>query len=197
MLPEFLDLTKRFEAMFERDLRRLVRSRLGPGFSQMRQRRQFEGKTWVIQRPGAPAEPAGFKTSRAGFKLTIEQIANLTMQDIVRLLNETATEMAEQIGRNIVSSMDATLEKHGRTMDSGGQPMSAELLLKMLESIEMAFEDGGPNFQLHVHPDMLPKAQEVSAELFRNPELNQRYRDLLDRKWEEWRAREIDRSLDG
>ena len=46
-------------------------------------------------------------------------------------------------------------------------------------------------------PLLLEKAQEAGARLMNDPELNKRYTEVMAEKWEEWRARESDRGLDG
>jgi hypothetical protein len=91
--------------------------------------------------------------------------------------------------------MDRTLEKYDRVMKLG--PPSPETLLKMIANSEVSFDDDGPRFTIVVPPSLLEKAQEAGARLMSDPDLNKQYTELMAQKREEWRAREIDRGLDG
>ena len=67
----------------------------------------------------------------------------------------------------------------------------------MISNSEVSFDDDGPRFTIVVPPSLLEKAQEAGARLMNDPELNKRYTEVMAEKWEEWRARESDRGLDG
>jgi predicted transcriptional regulator len=197
MLPDYVDLKQRFGKLFNRFLVSRVEHRLGPTFANVRRRRQFEGTTWSIKRPGVPEEPSGFQETAANMKLSFEEIARITLDDLLKRLDDLAEQMSREMGRRFFTSIDTTLKKHGRTVNTGGRPPSAEGILRLLEDMEISFERGDHGIELHVHPDALADAQKASDDLVTDPALNRRFRDLMSRKWEEWRARESDRGLDG
>jgi hypothetical protein len=197
VLPDYPDLKAVFEARFSRFVNRRVQEKLGPTFRSMRKQQIFEGHRSSIRRASGSQDTSPFEETKVGLQFKFEEIPHLSVEDVLCRLDQMAEEMAGEIGRQLFASMNATLDKHGQSVDAGGQPPSADLILKMLEGLDMSFEDGKPGIQLVHHPSMTEKFQAASADLMNDPEKSRRYRELMDRKWEEWRARESDRSLDG
>lgn len=191
--PQFKDLFKRF---CDRQLQERMEKRLGPLYQEIGKRRQFEGDRSQIQRPGEGApDETEYKTWQGAFSFRLEEIPTLTMQELVRRIDVVAEDMARSFNKNMFASMDQTLEKYDRVMKLG--PPSPEALLTMISNSEVSFDEDGPTFKIVVPPSLLEAAQDAAARLMNDPELNKRYTELMATKWEEWRARETDRGLDG
>lgn len=191
--PHFKDLFKRF---CDRRLQKSAEARLGPLYQEIRKRRQFEGHRSQVQRPGEKApDEIEYNTSRGAFSFRLDEIPTLTIDELVSRIDTVAEEMAGNFSRGMFSSMDRTLEKYDRVMKLG--PPSPEAFLTMISNSQVSFEDDGPRFRIVVPPSDLEKAREAGARLIKDPELNKRYTELMAQKWEEWRARETDRGLDG
>lgn len=94
-----------------------------------------------------------------------------------------------QIFRHISDICRAT----GMTISAGGEPLSVERILDMLEKVDIDFdEDENPIMpQLVVHPDM---RQQLAALTF-TPEHLQRSHEIMSRKLEHHRARKRDRRI--
>jgi hypothetical protein len=197
MLPDYPELKGRFEAIFSRFMNARVKEKLGPTFRSMRQQRIFEGKRSSIRRASGSEDTTAFEETGVGLQFAFDEIPRLGVLDVLKRLDEMADKMAREISQRLFASMNATLDKHGQSLNAGGRPPSAELILEMLGGLEMSFEDGKPGIQLVHHPSMTEEFQAAAAELMNDPDKSRLYRDLMDRKREEWRARESDRSLDG
>jgi hypothetical protein len=107
--------------------------------------------------------------------------------------------MAGQQIESFFEMMHQTTEKTGNVVDAGGKPFSPELMLEALEKIEIDFNsDGSPRM-----PTMaLGEAQRAklleSANDSESMAIFEMRRDkIIDRKREEWRAREANRILVG
>jgi hypothetical protein len=191
--PQFKDLFKRF---CDRELQARSEARMGRLYQEIRKRRQFEGDKSQIQRPDEEApDQTEYNTSQGAFSFRLDEIPTLTIDELIRRIDTVAEDMASSFSRGMFSSMDRTLEKYDRVMKLG--PPSPEALLTMISNSEVSFDDDGPRFTIVVPPSLLEKAQEAGARLMNDPELNKRYTEVMAQKWEEWRAREIDRGLDG
>ena len=87
----------------------------------------------------------------------------------------------------------------GNQVDADGQPFSADLYLKMLETVQIDFDEHGrpdiAGVRLVMHPDMAQKVQPLMAQWQHDEEFQRRYRDIMLRKREEWRDRESHRKL--
>ena len=86
-----------------------------------------------------------------------------------------------------------------QNVDAKGKKLDAELILKMLETIQLEFYPDGRPHALHVVGGLFTpeRLKAVDEEFQSNPELQKRRDELMARKREEWRAREADRKLVG
>ena len=196
MLPDYPGLKRSFNKYFDRFFRERLDERLGIT-SLMSQRAQLEGNTWSLHRKPGDEERRGFESTEAGFKISFEEIPQLSLADVLTRLAQSAEEMAKQISIKTFGRIDETLKTQGREFDARGRPPSADLLLEMLERTEMSFERGQPNLHLMVHPSMQEAMNKAAADLMQDEDANRRYKELMAKKWEEWVARESDRGLDG
>jgi hypothetical protein len=191
--PQFKDLFRQF---CDRQLQQRTEARLGPLYHQIRKRRQFEGDRTQIQRPDEETPDENeYNTWQSALTFRLDEIPTMTLDDIVKRIDAVAEEMARSVGRGMFSSIDRTLEKYDRVLKLG--PPSPEALLTMISNSEVSFDEDGPRFTIVVPPALLEKAQEAGALLMSDPDLNKRYTEIMAMKWEEWRAREADRNLDG
>jgi hypothetical protein len=100
--------------------------------------------------------------------------------------------------RPVFEGLDKTLEAAGQVDDAKGAKIAPELILRMLERIEMEFDDAGQNhLTVVIHPDKMPAFAAASRELDEDPVMRERHRELIERKREEWRVREASRRLVG
>ena len=87
----------------------------------------------------------------------------------------------------------------GNQVDAGGQPFSADLYFKMLETVQIDFDDYGrpdiSSVRLVMHPDQAQKVQPLMAEWQNDEAFQRRYREIMLKKRDEWRDRESNRKL--
>jgi hypothetical protein len=100
------------------------------------------------------------------------------------LLFQRATEAVDRVGNQI---------------DAGGQPMSADLYLQMVEKVEIDFtEDGQPDIsgvRIVTDPIQGEKLQRLMKEWAADPSFLKRYSEIMHKKRDEWRDRESNRKL--
>ncbi|MCK4818719.1 hypothetical protein KA005_23305, partial [bacterium] len=89
--------------------------------------------------------------------------------------------------------------KTGNVVDAGGQPLSHELLLKTLETIQLDFDDNGKPIMptLVVSPQQYEKIKVKNIEWENDPECQKQFEQMMNRKRKEWHDRESNRKLVG
>ena len=90
-------------------------------------------------------------------------------------------------------------ERIGNQIDAGGQPFSAELYFKMLETVQINFDSQGrpdiSSTHLVMHPDQAARVEPLLAQWEADESFQRRYREIMVKKREEWRDRESNRKL--
>lgn len=195
MLPPFNRFSELFSRFCDRELRERTESRLGPFYRDIRKRRQFEGSSSTILRPDEPPEENDYHSSEDAFSIRLDEIPTMTVDDLRSRIDGVAEAMARSIGTGMFASLDKTMEKHGRVANLG--PPSPENILEMIRRIDVSFDRGQPNFQIVVPSSLHGLSEAAYAKLIDDPDLNRKFVDLMSDKWEEWRASEADRGLDG
>jgi hypothetical protein len=122
----------------------------------------------------------------------------MTFYDVLKELDAAAAEMGEKTAKFFYVGLDKTLEAAGQVESARGEPISAEQILRMMDRLEMNFDDDGKNrLSLVIHPSQTEKFAVALRQLEEDPVMRQRQEDLLSRKKEAWRVREASRRLVG
>jgi len=89
--------------------------------------------------------------------------------------------------------------KVGNRVDAGGQPFSAELYFKVLETVEIDFDElGRPDIaamRMVMHPDQAERVRVLMDQWQEDESFQQRYKEIMLKKRDEWRDRESNRKL--
>lgn len=195
MLPDFPAL----KAEIQRIILAKLRLRIDTGdpvLSQIKGFTQHEGREMRYEQHGGGTVQEGFEEIGTGFEIPIADVPFLIGEKLNAKLEEIAQDIIAQSAKRFFKKVGESSEKAGTSMDAGGKPVSAELLLDMTEKMQTAFtSDGSPLGSWIVHPDMLPAMKKASEEIENDPELKRRQADILERQREAWIARESNRKL--
>ena len=87
--------------------------------------------------------------------------------------------------------------KTGNVVDAEGKPISYELLLRTLETIQLDFDDNGNPLMptMVVSPEQYEKMKEKIVEWENDPECNKQFEKIINQKRKEWHDRESNRKL--
>jgi hypothetical protein len=197
MLPDYPALKGELQELLDRFLQQRVAFHQGVAGRFGRQR-VFEGDTTFLRRSASDTETNHFKNFSGSRTLAAERIASMTLMDVLQELDALAAEMGAQSAKHFFESLDKTLEAAGQVDDAKGAKISPELILRMLERIEMNFDDAGQNhLTVVIPPDMMGAFDAASRELDEDPVMREKHRELIERKREAWRVREASRRLVG
>lgn len=152
----------------------------------------------TIRRDGRTDETQLTEASAETF-IKLDEVPHLTPQKRLEKLDEMAREIARQISESAFNEINKAVEGTGNIVDGGGQPLSPEIYLEVIEKIQMDFDtDGNPSqLTIAVPPNVQDKAVEVLKQLQTDPEYANRYKEIIDKKRRQWRVREAARKLVG
>ncbi len=196
MLPEFPKLKSEIHSQLLARIRRRIEA-ADPVVSQIKAFTQHEGQRMRYERLDAPsAEINESEDVGAPFQVLVSEVPDLIGANLDAKIEALAQDVAKNRSAFFFRRFQETCDEVGNAVHAGGKPLSAELLLEMLDKVQVDFgPDGKPTGQFVIHPDMAPALKKAAEELERDPELKRRHEDILRRQREEWAARESNRKL--
>ena len=110
---------------------------------------------------------------------------------------EIAAQLQQAMAERAVASLQEAVEAIGNSLDGGGRPLSAEMILEMWDKMELSFDADGNWEQptLLIHPNLEARAAEAYRRILNEPELRARRDAIVNRQRREWRVREARRKL--
>jgi hypothetical protein len=195
MLPDFPDLKAEVMRIVTAKLRRRVDTG-DPVLAEIKQFRQHEGAQMRYEQYGGRTEQMGFEKFGVEFSVAAADVPTLIGEKLDAKMEELAQNLIAQSAKAFFTKMGESCQKAGTSIDAGGKPVSPELFLDMISTVQMEFgPDGKPAQSFVIHPDMLPAVEKVAEQIENDPELKRRHAEILERQREAWAARESNRKL--
>ena len=198
MLPDWPETKDRIGEAFFRFIRSEVEARLG-FLAEVKQSVVHEGDGTVISRADGSRAEQGFTPVSAEMAIPDDEFAGLPIRAVLERLRGVAEVLARGRSEHAFSVFDATCQEVGNVVDAGGGPLTPELILKTWETVVIVFDvHGRPEMPtIVVGPGQQDAVREALSRIDRDPELKRRADEIIQRKREEWFAREADRALAG
>lgn len=158
-----------------------------------------EGANPVTLRPDDSRDETKLQAASAETNFSIEEIPRLSVEQRITKLDDAAREMASQISSHAFATINEAVDKVGNVVDAKGKPFSPEAVFEVLEKIQLDFDEDGKHKEITVviPPALSDRARETLIQLHSDPKLSLRYQEIIEKKREEWRAREAARKLVG
>lgn len=196
MLPAYLETKRLFSRFFQSYVRERARA-ISP-FAAVQVQYLHEGRAMKIRRPDLTESASEVKAVSAEMQVRFDEIPDLTIEQVLAKFNAVVVEMS---GKQAGVALDRISEEipPAQTVDAKGRKLDAEMVLEMLGKIELEFYPDGRPHELHpVGGQFSPeRLAAIEAEFQASPPLQKRYKQLIEKKRDEWRAREADRKLVG
>lgn len=198
MLPDLPGLKRDIQRVLDHYLQKQIEARLGV-FNQSSKHTAHEGDRMRIIRSDGSVDDSDFKEASAEFSLKLDEVPRLTINERVAKLDNMAEDIARQVSENLFRSLNDTLNKAGQVIDRHGEPFDADAVFTALENIQLDFDETGLQNQLSIviPPALMPRAKQVFEQIESDPKLRERHKEIIERKREEWRDREVARKLVG
>ena len=191
MLPDFLTL--KIELAKEQGYA-ITHNRSGePLLSQIANYVNHEGKGFILRREDGGEEKVDYRLMSGEIEIDLRDIQRKGEAAIDEAMRPANKEINEAQRKALFETLNRTVP----SLDAGGRPISAELILEMWESMDFSFDEVG-NWQrptMVINPIQAPRVKKELARLESEPNLVLRFEALLAQKKRDWDDREANRKL--
>jgi hypothetical protein len=198
MLPDYPSLKKEISEVLQIVFRKRVEN-YTIGMREIPKTRVFEGKGMLIRRKTGEEDETSFMSSEIIFEIKMDEIPEMSINDLINKIDEAAREMAEKMETGFFKAISEVLDEKGQTVKQKGKPLSGKSILNVLDKIFIPFnKDGSPEMPtIFMHPNLTESMKKALSDLQSVPELKKEHDEIMQRKREEWRAEEASRKLVG
>ena len=197
MLPEFRKIKAEVDKQLYERMGQTMRAELG-FFSEVPRFEIHEGDgRWSLRREDGTVDESKLEKISSEVAIKTEDTEKMTLKDSVEKIDSLARDMARKQAQYSFAKIDECLPP-SQTIEAKG-PLSPEILLTALEKLQIDFDETGkpklPSLVLAPEPAKQLLAQKEAVEA--DPVFKRRFNEIIERKREDWRAREADRRLVG
>lgn len=196
MLPDYTETKALFGHFFQTYSRKRMRE-ISP-LSAARVHYLHEGRRMATERADSSSSNSEVQSLSSVLEIRFDEIPGLTLEAAIAKFDAMILDMVRQQTGLALERLDAEIPEEQK-VDAKGKKLDAEMILQMYEAIQLEFyPDGKPHELQFVGSLFTQERLQAIDEQFRNdPELSKRYEQLIDKKREEWSAREASRKLVG
>jgi hypothetical protein len=196
MIPRIAKLDKEFADAVRTYIQ--ARSRRRGILNQIASHVIHEGTSNSISRSPVENEPTKMFEAGAETKIDFTEIESVDANYILNKANELADQFERHFSIHVFETMDDATKKTGLRYDGGGRPLTNEVLMEALSRMYMDFDkSGNPDVSIVTSPVMAATFQKLEAEIDEDPALRKRWDEMMEKKRDEFRTREINRNLVG
>lgn len=197
MLPRITKVDMRMEQLFQ-DLVFRYSHTLDPLFADIETYTIHEGRATRMKHGG---DEWVDKMNEASAEVAIkhEELEKFNLNSFLALAKEVGTKFLEAKTRNLFDTLHEATERVGNVVDNAGRPLDHDAMFKVLETIQIDFDENGrPELPtVVISPAMAPRLVMLNKQFQETPDLQKRYANLINRKKEEFLEREASRKLVG
>lgn len=159
----------------------------------------FEGNKSITIYANGSCEEVKMEKATAKLEVKWTDVETMTHEMVLNKIDDMVKEMTEQIKKLFYKTLSEAAEEVGNVTSSDGGPLTIDLLFEGLEEMHISFDEAGnpSGLTFAVGPKLYPAFVEVVERAKTDPEINRRFKALIERKREEWRVRENNRKLVG
>lgn len=196
MLPDYSETKRLFSRFFQTYARRKARA-ISP-FADVQTRYLHEGRGMKVTRADKSESNTETQQLSSEMQIKFDEIPDLTLEKAVAKYDEMILDIVRKQTGFALQRLSEDIPA-SQSVDAKGKKLDAEIILEVLETIQLEFYPDGRPHELHVVGGLFsPERLKAVDEQFQNsPELQKRHNELMERKREEWRAREASRKLVG
>ncbi len=199
MLPDF----KRVKRNANRELLRWVQANvpyLTPLLRGIRHFRQHEGKVGVILRMDGSKGTMDYPRSEFEFRLDRDEMRTFNILRVQRKLLELANRLGQEQEMRLLRCVSEAAASAGNEVSTGGE-LTPDRFLEAFRRVQLDFDPTtgmlSDGHVIVISPDLADNLEPKLKGWKNDSQFMAEYNRILERKREEWRAREADRKLVG
>mgnify|MGYP006969420009 CR=1 FL=1 len=198
MLPDYPDIKNKLYKLLLRRMS-IVQAGYSPLISDVTNRYRFEGdKSIIIRKDGKRIKNTIMEYSQE-FSLSVTEIHDITPEELLHKLDNAAIEITSQKINTMLDTVGKSAEKAGNFIETKGK-FTISTFFKMLNKVQIDFDQ---NTKEPILPTLVAGEQTFDTlvkefpQLDNNPKYRRRFEKIINKKREEWYARESNRELVG
>ena len=197
MLPDYPKLKSQLKQRLDEWLASRVRLHSGP-IADIRETRIFEGRSTAMIQAGKNERQRPFRRGEAGFEVNPQEVPELTLDKVLAQLDRVARELANQKMDFFFSTLSEAANSVGNVVQAT-EGLTPDALFDLFEKIQLEFDEDGQISGLRavLGPKQFEQMEQTKRQIENDPELKDRFDELLARKRADWRVREASRNLVG
>jgi hypothetical protein len=157
-----------------------------------------EGTSNSISRSTLENEPTKMVAASAETRIGFGEIESIDANFILNKANEIADQFEKHFSAHLFETMDDVTKKTGLRYDGGGRPLTNDGLIGALSLMNIDFDQSdNADISIVASPAMAATFQKLQVEMDEDPALRKRWDDMMEKKRDEFRTREINRNLAG
>lgn len=168
-----------------------------PLLSSIRHTIQHEGHKAEYQTVSGEKVQTNYEKFSSEYQITREEVESGDFESIFKKFQKMGDDAASALAQYSFKFISQVIDKTGNTVNANGK-FTYEKFIEVVDKMPIDFDDetGEPRMpSLYIHPDMAGQVKELIQEAESNPENKSRFEQIMERKKEEWRARENSRKL--
>lgn len=196
MLPRIAKLDSEFYAAIRAYIQK--RSRSGGILREIGSHIIHEGASNSISRSALENQFTNMVEASAETRMDFADIDSVDAQYVLTKATEIAAQFERQFATHLFQTMDDVTAQTGLRYDGAGRPLTNDALIEALSQMNIDFDEfGNPTMSIVASPVMAATFQKLDAELENDAVLRKRWNDMMEKKRDEFRTREINRNLAG
>lgn len=197
MLPDFVELKERLEALAKRRLRQYVHER-DPVMREIRHMYIHEGRGSRYRTMDGTEDRMELKPSVAELCATPDEILGWSLEEVLKRIDGLGEQMLSQIVPAMFGKVKEVTDRTGNLVNAGGQPFSFEVFIAGIEKVWIDFDDetGEPKLPtIVVPPEIAERLRTILPEWEQNEDYKRRLAEVIETKRQAWNDRESRRKL--
>lgn len=197
MLPNIQSLKNELQEVINRHIRSESHRKMG-ALSLSPVHIIHEGDRMKTVRADGTMDVSGMQTATGEVSIPTSKVGTLTGEERTRLIEELSDGMARQMAMLFYGEIDRVLEGTGQVVNQAGLT-PVESVFSVFEKVHLDFDESGniKDVVISAGAEAVEGLRKVEEQIASDPALSQRWEALLEKKREEWRAREASRKLVG
>lgn len=154
-----------------------------------------EGNKNKLLRYDGTIDDVPMKSSGAKVEIKLDDLDQHGIKEVIKVIDKAAQDIAKQQSKNFFERLNQICDETGQVYDNKGKPLTFDSILDLLDSMPIDFdEDGQP-----IMPSILAGSRVIEKLIKQEPsdEQIERQKEIIGRKFSEWRDRESNRRLVG
>jgi hypothetical protein len=196
-LPKYREAKKIIEEMLSERITNVSRSKMTP-FNDSPSIVQHEGKILIHNTldNSSRQKTMSYQKSQFEYVFKYDKIPDMQPEDVLKIVDEKAEAMGEEMAKYQFKVLDETVKEAGNVVDAKGAKPNIDLFLGVLEKISITFDkDGNPNMPTLVISPKQANDWKAVMEQSKTPEIDEKFKEIMKKKKEEYDAEQASRKL--